>query len=55
MAVSAEHISEGFFQLIDGLESANSWPLFRYNNDCVIAHSYDAKPFVKMGAPYEAR
>ena len=23
------------------------------NNDgCVIAHSYDAKPFVKMGAPY---
>ncbi|RXT61786.1 DNA-directed DNA polymerase [Pseudomonas syringae] len=25
---------------------------FRYNDGCVIARSYDAKPFVKMGAPY---
>ncbi len=25
---------------------------FRYNDGCVIARSYDAKPFVKMAAPY---
>ncbi|MBA6150983.1 DNA-directed DNA polymerase [Pseudomonas juntendi] len=25
---------------------------FRYNDGCVIARSYDAKPYVKMGEPY---
>lgn len=25
---------------------------FRYNDGCVIARSYDAKPFIKMGEPY---
>ncbi|MBZ3665573.1 DNA-directed DNA polymerase [Pseudomonas monteilii] len=25
---------------------------FRYSDGCVIARSYDAKPFVKMGEPY---
>ena len=25
---------------------------FRYNDGVVIARTYDAKPFVKMGAPY---
>ncbi|NNA92681.1 DNA-directed DNA polymerase [Pseudomonas gessardii] len=25
---------------------------FRYADGCVIARSYDAKPFIKMGEPY---
>ncbi|EPJ80439.1 DNA-directed DNA polymerase [Pseudomonas sp. ICMP 19500] len=25
---------------------------FRYADGCVIARTYDAKPYVKMGAPY---
>ncbi|WP_139206488.1 hypothetical protein [Pseudomonas cannabina] len=36
----------------NGRFAAAGCPVLSNNDGCVIARSYDAKPYVKMGAPY---